>query len=80
MNVLWGIMTGIGTIDRMQRFRDNSFDKSDDAPISLFDIFGIGPFYTWLIPTDPLIPDFDRLMGYSSSIRLLREKGLREQP
>ena len=80
MNVLWGIMTGIGTIDRMQRFRDNSFDKSDDAPISLFDIFGIGPLYTWFIPTDPLIPDFDRLMGYSSSTRLLREEGLREKP
>jgi len=74
MNVIFGIMTGIGTIDRLQKQMKNTLLDSDDEPVSLVDIFGIGPLHTWPFPIDPLFHDFDKVMGYSTTHRLLREK------
>jgi len=77
-NVTWGIMTGTGTIDRMKRTENNTVWDSDEESIPLTDVFGIGGWYTWPFPIDPLFDDYDRVMGYSSTQRLLREKTLRE--
>ena len=52
---------------------------SIDEPVPLVDIFGIGPWWTWPLPMDPLFEDFDAVMGYSTPQRLLREQILREQ-
>jgi hypothetical protein len=48
--------------------------KSDDESMLLTDIFGMGPSILWLIPIDPVFEDYDRIMGYSTTPRLLREK------
>jgi len=40
----------------------------------LTEIFGMGPSLLWLLPTDPVFEDYDRVMGYSTTPRLLREK------
>ena len=87
MSVFCGIMTGLGTIDRMKR--EEELQKRKDSgnnsrniemmnvasnPIPLKDIFGIEPYYTWFIPVDPVFEDYDRVMGYSVVPRLLREK------
>merc|ERR1740124_1548625 len=77
-NVTWGIMTGTGTIDRMKRTENNTVWDSDEESIPLTDVFGIGGWYTWPFPIDPLFDDYDRVMGYSSTQRLLREKTMRE--
>mmetsp|Transcript_11076 Transcript_11076/g.15555 ORF Transcript_11076/g.15555 Transcript_11076/m.15555 type:complete len:302 (+) Transcript_11076:1-906(+) len=74
MNVTYGIMTGIGTIDRLKHKANNTINVTDDEPMLLEDVFGCGPYLTWLIPVDPIFPNFDRVMGYSTTQRLLRER------
>lgn len=74
MNVTYGIMTGIGTIDRLKKKANNTILQATDEPILLKDIFGIGGYYTWPFPIDPLFEDYDRVMGYSTPQRLLREQ------
>jgi hypothetical protein len=74
MNVCYGLMTGIGTIDRLKKKATNSMADSDEEQIPLKDVFGIGPYYTWPFPCDPILEDCDRVMGYSTPQRLLREQ------
>jgi len=74
MNVLYGVLTGIGTIDRLKKKATNTMSQSDEEPIALIDIFGIAPFYTWMFPVDPIFEDFDRVMGYTMPQRLDRER------
>ncbi|KAL3757045.1 hypothetical protein ACHAWU_002884 [Discostella pseudostelligera] len=74
MNVTYGIMTGIGTIDRLKKKATNTMSQSDEEPIALKDVFGIAGLHTWPFPIDPLFDDYDRVMGYSTPQRLLREQ------
>ena len=74
MNVIYGIMTGIGTIDRLKKKASQTIMESDEEPIPLVHIFGINPYYTWILPIDPIFPNFDTVMGYSTPQRLLREQ------
>lgn len=62
-------MTGLGTIDRIK----SKDALPDEAPTQLEDVFGIGLRIAWLLPTDPLFADYDRVLGYSMPQRLLRE-------
>jgi len=79
MNVCYGLLTGIGTIDRLKKKAANTMSYSDEEPIALKDVFGISGFHTWPFPVDPVFEDFDRVMGYSTPQRLLREQ-LRVDP
>ena len=79
MNVTYGLMTGIGTIDRLKKKATNTMSQSDEEPIALKDVFGIAGFYTWPFPVDPVFEDYDRVMGYSTPQRLLREQQFMEQ-
>ncbi|GKY90734.1 hypothetical protein MPSEU_000046600 [Mayamaea pseudoterrestris] len=74
MNVLYGVLTGIGTIDRLKKKATNTMSQSEEEPIQLIDIFGIAPIYTWFLPIDPIFEDFDRVMGYTMPQRLDRER------
>jgi hypothetical protein len=74
MNVTYGIMTGVGTIDRLKKQADSTVLESDEEPIPLKDIFGIQGYWTWILPIDPVFEDYDRVMGYSVPQRMLREK------
>ena len=74
MNIQYGIMTGIGTIDRLKKKSDNTLFLSDEEEVPLVDIFGIGPYWTWCLPMDPVYQDHDRIMGFSTPQRLLREQ------
>merc|ERR1711915_579479 len=76
MNVCYGLMTGIGTIDRLKKKATNTMSQSDEEPIPLKDVFGIAGYHTWPLPVDPVFEDFDRVMGYSTPQRLLREQQL----
>ena len=38
MNVCYGIMTGIGTIDRLKKKATNTMGNSDEEPIQLIDV------------------------------------------
>jgi len=78
MNVCYGIMTGIGTIDRLKKKATNTMSQSDEEPIPLKDVFGVAGYHTWLFPSDPVFEDYDRLVGYSNPQRLLREQQLME--
>jgi len=79
MNVTFGLMTGIGTIDRLKKKANNSIGDAIEEPIPLIDVFGIGPYWTWLLPIDPLYEDYDRVLGFSTPQRLLREE-MRDEP
>ena len=79
MNVVYGMMTGVGTIDRLKKKANDSMHEGEEEPIPPTDVFGIGPLYTWFLPVDPLFNDYDRVMGYSTPQRLLREQILREK-
>ena len=74
MNVLYGIMTGIGTIDRLKKKAVGSMADAVEESIPLEHVFGMGPWWTWMLPTDPFFPDYDKVMGYSTPQRLLREQ------
>ena len=74
MNVTYGIMTGIGTIDRLKKKASGEIEDSDEEPLPLQDIFGIEGFWTWFLPVDPVYEDFDRVLGYSIPARLKRER------
>jgi len=74
MNVLYGVLTGIGTIDRLKKKATNTMSQSDEEPIQLIDIFGIAPIWTWAFPVDPIFEDYDRVMGYTMPQRLDRER------
>ena len=76
MNVVYGIMTGIGTIDRLKKKATGVMESSDEESIPLENIFGIEPWYTWPLPVDPVFPDYDQVMGFSTPQRLLREQML----
>jgi len=79
MNVTYGLMTGIGTIDRLKKKATNTMSQSDEEPIPLKDVFGIAGFHTWLLPVDPVFDDYDRVMGFSTPQRLVREQQFMEQ-
>ena len=74
MNVCYGLMTGIGTIDRLKKKAQNTMSESMEEPIHLRDVFGIAGYHTWPFPVDPVFEDYDRVMGYSTPQRLLREQ------
>jgi hypothetical protein len=74
MNVCYGIMTGIGTIDRLKKKATNTMHTSDEEPIPLKHIFGIEGYHTWPFPCDPIFEDYDAVMGFSTPQRLLREQ------
>ena len=71
-------MTGIGTIDRLKKKATNTMSQSDEEPIKLTDVFGIGGLWTWVLPMDPVFEDHDRVMGYTMPQRLDRERQLTE--
>jgi palmitoyltransferase ZDHHC3/7/25 len=74
MNVCYGIMTGIGTIDRLKKKATNTMSQSDEEPIQLIDVFGVGGYYSWFIPIDPIFEEYDRVMGFTIPSRLDRER------
>jgi hypothetical protein len=74
MNVTYGIMTGIGTIDRLKKKAMDTMQDSEEEPIALVDIFGIAGYHTWFLPIDPVFEDYDRVLGFSTPQRLLREQ------
>jgi len=67
MNVTYGIISGIGTIDRMKKKANNTINSSSEAGIEFVDIFGIGPIFTWFIPSDPIFEDCERVLGWKLS-------------
>lgn len=80
MNVTYGIMTGIGTIDRLKKKASNTMVISDDEPVPLEEIFGIQGYWTWWLPIDPVFQDYDKVLGFSTPQRLLRERQRVKQP
>ena len=74
MNVTYGIMTGVGTIDRLKKKASNTVSEGEEEPLKLKDIFGIQGYWTWALPIDPIFEDFDLVLGYSIPQRLMREK------
>lgn len=74
MNVVYGIMTGVGTIDRLKKKASGTLNDSEEEPIALSHVFGIGPLWQWILPVDPIFHDYDVVMGYSTPQRLLREQ------
>lgn len=80
MNVTYGVMTGIGTIDRLKRKASNTMVICDNEPVPMEDIFGVQGYWLWWIPIDPVFRDYDRVLGYSTPQRLLREQQRNRQP
>ena len=74
MNVTYGIMTGVGTIDRLKRKATDTVNETEEEPLQLKDVFGIQGYWTWALPIDPIFEDYDLVLGYSIPQRLMREK------
>jgi hypothetical protein len=72
--IITGLMTGIGTIDRLKKKAMDTMLQSEEEPIPLKDVFGIAGYHTWFLPIDPVFEDYDRVMGFSTPQRLLREQ------
>ncbi len=69
-----GLISGIGTIDRLKKKAMDTMHMSEEEPIPLKDVFGIAGYHTWLLPIDPVFEDYDRVLGFSTPQRLLREQ------
>jgi palmitoyltransferase ZDHHC3/7/25 len=78
MNVCYGLMTGIGTIDRLKKKATNTMSQSDEEPVPLKDVFGIEGWHTWPFPVDPIFEDYDVTMGHCMPQRLDRERQFME--
>lgn len=76
LNVIYGIMTGIGTIDRLKKKASGTLYDAEDEPMPLKDIFGIQGYWTWFLPVDPVFQDYDTIMGYAIPDRLKRERDI----
>ena len=63
----------LGTINRLKKNVNGIFNEEDDEPISLKDVFGVRPWWYWFFPSDPIFEDYDLVMGYCTTQRLLRE-------
>lgn len=74
MNVMFNVVTGTSTIDRLKMKATDTWHTETADEIPMTDIFGMGPVWTWMLPTDPLFDDYDRVMGYSTRQRLLRKQ------
>ncbi|VEU40939.1 unnamed protein product [Pseudo-nitzschia multistriata] len=74
MNVTYGIMTGVGTIDRLKKKANDMVGEGEEEPLKLKSIFGIQGYWTWILPIDPVFEDHDLVLGYSIPSRLMREK------
>lgn len=74
MNVIFTILTGATTIDRLKMKATNTWSQSTLPETPLTDIFGIGPWWTRFLPMDPIFDDYDRIMGYATRQRLLRQQ------
>ena len=75
MNVTYGIISGIGTIDRMKKKANNSINSSNEEGIEFVDIFGIGPALYWFLPTDPVFQDYEKVFGWRLPIDVEVEVG-----
>jgi hypothetical protein len=67
MNVIYGIMTGIGTIDRMKKKAAGTMALSDEEPLPLKNIFGVAPLWQWFLPVDPVFEDCGAVFGWRPS-------------
>lgn len=76
MNVVFAIITGASTIDRLKMKLTNTWDESIAEPIPLENIFGIGSVWTWALPIDPVFDDYQRITGYATRQRLLRQQAI----
>ena len=72
MNVIYGIMTGTGTIDRLKQKADATWHLSDEDPTPLTHIWGTGPILGWFLPIDPVWEDFGKLHGYGTTQHALQ--------
>lgn len=77
MNQIKGVVSGLGTVDRMQARRRGVGSErgtpADYVPLNWEDVMGAGNKLCWLIPTDPVIREPDRVLGYS-----VREESIEE--
>lgn len=55
MNVTYGIMTGVGTIDRLKKKAGGTMNESEEEPLGLNDVFGTQSYWTWILPIDPVL-------------------------
>ncbi|CAM9927049.1 unnamed protein product [Choristocarpus tenellus] len=69
MNQAEGIITGVGTVDKLQRGRKKGRIRgkpSDYAPIPWEDVVGGGSILLWFIPTNPHFKKRARVFGYTN--------------
>lgn len=69
MNQFHGVITGLGTVDRMQRRKKEGRIRGsveDFRPMRWSDIFGEGNKVMWLFPTDPYFrkSQRERILGF----------------
>ncbi|CAM9139849.1 unnamed protein product [Scytosiphon promiscuus] len=69
MNQFHGVITGLGTVDRMQRRKKEGRIRGgveDFRPMKWSDIFGEGNKLMWLFPTDPYFrkAQRERILGF----------------
>lgn len=64
-NVIYSIVTGEGTIDRIKRKSKGDWNSTSEAK-QLKDIFGSGSVLCWWLPVDPIFShDFERVHGFA---------------
>ena len=65
LNVQYGVITGVGTIDRLKKKAAGEWESAINELMELVDIFGNAGVYTWWLPVDPAFADPQRVFGFS---------------
>jgi len=74
MSVIYTILTGATTLDRLRMRANNNWDDSGLEEIPLKNVFGIAPKWMWMLPVDPIFDDHDRVVGFMTREQLLRQQ------
>jgi DHHC palmitoyltransferase len=67
LTVQYSILTGVGTVDRLQKKAVGQWETATEEPMALRDIFGSAPVWTWWLPTDSIFPNAERVLGYATT-------------
>lgn len=68
LNAQYALLTGVGTIDRLQKKAAGQWESATEEPTGLRDVFGNASVCTWWLPIDPDFgEDKERVLGYATS-------------
>jgi hypothetical protein len=78
-NVARGVVTGVGTVDRLRKRAAGRWHGAAEEPVPLRRVVGAGPVWTWWLPVDPVFDDAPDVLGYSTKKKSAKQQHRRRR-